>query len=105
MTDIKLLPDSRGSSDAFAEVSVDGRPGDGLEPLDLPRRVHVELLDKVVDQADGEDDHDEEWHGGDHHDDRPDHAHAGVDQHPDVHRDLEIDIVNVFGESVEDAKH
>ena len=60
---------------------------------------------KVVDQADGEDDHDEERHGSDHDDDRPYHAHASVDQHPDVHQDLEVDIVNVFGESVEDTKH
>ena len=84
-------------------MGVDGRARDGLHPLDLARRAHVQLLDGVVHEADGDDDHDEDGHGGHHRDHGPHHARPRVQQRPHVHGDLHVHIVNVLGEPAEDA--
>lgn len=50
-----------GARYALAEVRVNGRARDGLQPLELPRRGHVEPLDHVVHHPDRQDHRQEDW--------------------------------------------
>lgn len=73
---------SGGASDALAEVRVDGRPRHRLQPLQLPRRGHVEPLDHVVDEPDRQDHRHEYRRRQTYHEQRPENLAFGFDQLP-----------------------
>ena len=95
-------PDGGRAAQGLAKVAVDGRPRDGLEPLHLSRRGHVELLDEVEDEGDGDDDDDENGEGEDDGDEGADDLEGEAEEHAEVHGDGDVHDVDLLGETIED---
>ena len=63
------VPDGAGAVECLSEVGVDRRPGDWLQPLELPGGADVDRLDEVECDGDGDDDDAEERHDANDQDD------------------------------------
>jgi len=74
----------------------------GLEPLELTRGCHVDILDEPVEQAQREKDGDEDGRGVADDDDSAGDVQAHAKHAGKGHGDGPVDVVDVLGEAIDD---
>ena len=92
--------DRAGALDRLAKVREDGRPGDGLEPLELPRGGDEYPLDDVEEHPEREQDQDEVGDGGDDQDDGGERLEEDAEPVLDDPGEDVVAHVHVLGEAV-----